>query len=529
MERRIITDTYFSPIVKDYLAGNPSIAPFYRYPFRLEAFAEAARNRRFSPEARTLLTDVLNKQYAPLGKTHAAVKENIAALQQPDTFTVTTGHQICLMTGPLYFIFKIASAVKLARQLQEAYPQYRFVPVYWAAAEDHDFEEIRSVFLDGKNYTWEPPQPVSGATGRISTQGLADFFAGLENAEGEKLSYNSLYQTFKKAWTEQPNLSAAVRKAVHDVFGHLGVVSLDADDARLKHTCTGWLGRELKESFSYHAVKETSQALHDAGYKSQIEPREINLFYLNDGLRERFLREDDVWSVNNTGIRFTEAGLDTELQQHPERFSPNVVLRPLYQESILPNLAYIGGPAEIAYWLQLKGVFDAADTDFPVLVPRDGFLFAPEKELERFFALGFTPDDMLRKAETNLRTYVERTQGEKLSVQHEKQVLYELFTGLKQRYAQADNHAVQSFSAVETKLKKELSKLEKKAKKFAGRKEETTATFLHSVHEQWFPGGTLAERKNSILEFWGLPGAAPADALVNMADPLTPGLKVIPF
>ena len=529
MERHIITDTYFSPIVKDYLAGNPTLSPFYQYPFRLEAFAEAIRNRRFSPEARTLLTDVLTKQYASLGKTHAAVKENITALQQPDTFTVTTGHQICLMTGPLYFIFKIASAVKLARQLQEAYPQHRFVPVYWAATEDHDFEEIRSVFLDGKNYTWEPPRPVSGATGRISTEGLADFFAGLENAEGEKLSYNSLYRTFKKAWTEQADLSSAVRKAVHDVFGHLGVVSIDADEARLKQNCTGWLRRELTEGFSHEAVKQTTQALHGAGYKPQIEPREINLFYLVEGLRERIIREGGTWTVNHTDTRFNEAELDAELEQHPERFSPNVVLRPLYQESILPNLAYIGGPAEIAYWLQLKGVFDAAGVDFPVLVPRDGFLFAAEKDLERFFSLGFTPDDLLRKAEANLRAYVERTHGEKLSVQHEKQVLYELFTGLKQRYAQADNHAVQSFSAVETKLKKELSKLEKKAKKFAGRKEETTAAFLQAAREKWFPGGTLAERKSSILEFWGLLGNTPADALVDRADPLKPGLKLIPF
>ncbi len=83
--------------------------------------------------------EVLNGQYQGLGKIQPAVKENIAALSQANTFTITTGHQICLMTGPLYFIFKIASAVKLARQLQAAYPEYRFVPVYWAATEDHDF------------------------------------------------------------------------------------------------------------------------------------------------------------------------------------------------------------------------------------------------------------------------------------------------------------------------------------------------------------------------------------------------------
>ena len=472
---------------------------------------------------------MLTGQHEALGKTHAAVKENIAALGDPRTFTVTTGHQICLMTGPLYFIFKIASVVKLTRQLRAAYPDYRFVPVYWAATEDHDFEEIRSVFLHHKTYTWEPPAPVSGATGRISTDGLAAFFEGLETAEGEKLSYNRIFRLFKKAWTEQPDLSAAIRKAVHDLFGHLGVVGIDADDRRFKSACSGWIARELKEQFSFEAVKADTRALHEAGYKTQVEPREINLFYLRDGLRERLVKTGDTWAVNQTDLRFSETGLDEELSRYPERFSPNVVLRPLYQESILPNIAYIGGPAEIAYWLQLKGVFEATGTDFPVLVPRDGFLFASEKDVNRFERLGFTAEDMLRDADTNLRDYIRRTRGEELSVEAEKETLHRLFSGLKHKFAQADNGAEKAFSSIEKKLEKELDKLEKKALKFAARKEVETAAFLADVHQSWFPGGTLSERKNSIIEYWGILGNEPAEALTAHADPLRPGLKIITY
>lgn len=529
MEKLVLFDTYFPTLVKDYLRGNPKTAPFYAQPPVWEGLHETVNRRKLSTEQRQVLTQVLEEQYRPFGKLPPAVKENLSALGQQNTFTVTTGHQICLLTGPLYVVFKIASAVKLARQLAERYPQYNFVPVYWAATEDHDFEEIRSVYLDGTSYTWNPPHPVSGATGRISTEGLSDFFAELETAEGEKLAYGKLYQIFKKAWTQEPTLSAAIRRAVNELFGHLGVLALDADDARLKKGCTGWIARELKEGFSHEAVKQTSEALHAAGYKTQIEPREINLFYLVDGLRERFLKEGDAWLVNNSDIRFSESELDAELAQHPERFSPNVVLRPLYQESILPNIAYIGGPAEIAYWLQLKGVFTEAGIDFPVPVPRDGFLFADRKDLDRFFSLGFSPDDLLRSAEKNLQRYVERTQGEKLSVSEEKRILYELFMALKERYAQADNQVIHSFSATETRLKKELSRLEKKAKKFAGRKETETAAFLASVHAKWFPGGSLAERKNSILEFWGILGNDPAEALVQQADPMEPGLKIIAY
>lgn len=530
MEKQVIFDTYFSPLVKDYLKGDKKLGSLYAFPPSLEGINKAIQQRNFSQTSRDVLVDILTEQHKQLGKIHVAVKENITALADPKTFTITTGHQICLMTGPLYFIFKIASVVKLTQQLQTAYPEYKFVPVYWAASEDHDFEEIQSVFLNGKKYTWEPPQTVAGATGRISTNGMADFFAGLESAEGEKLSYNKIYQVFKKAWTEQPNLSAAVRKAVHDLFGHLGVVSIDADDLRLKQSCDSWIAKELKEQFSYTAVQENTNKLHEAGYKSQIEPREINLFYLIDNLRERIIKLDDgTWAINNSDIRFTENELDDQLKNHPERFSPNVVLRPLYQEAILPNLAYIGGPAEIAYWLQLKKIFDITGIDFPVLIPRDGFLFASEKDIERFEKLGFTTDDMLRSAEENLRNFIERTQSKKLSVEQEIQALQDIFANLKKRYVNADNNAIHSFSAIETKLQKELEKLEKKAKKFAGKKDVETSAFLHSIHEKWFPGGTLAERKSSIIEFWGLLGAQPAEALVEKANPFEAGLKIISF
>lgn len=531
MEKNVIFDSYFSPLVKDYLRGNDKLTPFYTYTPNITGLQKAMENRRFTEAQRHLLVNVLTEQAQPLGKIHQAVKENITALSLADTYTVTTGHQICLLTGPLYFIFKIASAIKLAQQLQAQFPDKKFVPVYWAATEDHDFEEIQSVFINGKKYTWTPPEPVGGATGKISTHGLDTFFSELESAEGEKLSYNKVYQVFKKAWTGQPNLSAAVRRAVYDLFGHLGIVCIDADDARLKASCTDWLRKELTEQFSFHAVKETTARLQDAGYKPQIEPREVNLFLLGDGTRERIVKHEGSpsFTLSPSIEIIDEEALLSELQQHPEKFSPNVVLRPLYQEAILPNLAYIGGPAEIAYWLQLKGVFTATDIDFPVLIPRDGFLFAAEKDVNRMLELGFSLDDMLRDAYVNLRHFIDRTQGESLSVEEERKLLVQLFSALKQRYLKTDNHVVASFSAVEKKLEKELIKLEKKAKKFAGKKDEETASFLKSAHANWFPGGTLAERKESIIEFWGILGTDPAEALVEKANPLEPGLKVIEY
>jgi bacillithiol biosynthesis cysteine-adding enzyme BshC len=527
MKKHILTGSYFSPLIKDYLADKDMLRPFYSFPFRMEGFEKALRDRQFSTEKRTTLISILRKQSQALGKLPQEVSDNIESLSKENTFTVTTGHQIGLLAGPLYFVYKIASAIKLARELNARFPDNHFVPVYWAATEDHDFDEIRSVFLNGKTYTWNTV--ASGATGAISTQGIEAFFAELESAEGEKLSFNRIYQIFKKAWTSQPDLSSAVRRAVYDLFGKQGIVCIDAREKDLKQSFSVVIRKELFHQFSYPLIQETGKALRNLGYKTQVEPRNINLFYLRKNLRERIVLEQNTWQVLHTDIRFTADELEKEITGYPERFSPNVVLRPLYQEYILPNIAYVGGAAEISYWLQLRQVFVAAHVDFPVPVLRDGFAFLPEKEAERFLALGLPIENLLKTPAENLKTYVQSIQGNNLSVQSEIKAIHTLIEELKRRYAGILSQPPDFFGASEHKLTKELKKLEKKALRSAARNEKETAAFLQSVYNKLFPGGVLSERKESIIEYWGLLGESPMEKLVELCEPLNPGLKLINY
>ncbi|MCG9911947.1 MAG: bacillithiol biosynthesis cysteine-adding enzyme BshC [Flavobacteriales bacterium] len=525
MKKHILTGSYFSPLIKDYLADKDMLHPFYSFPFRMEGFENAHSNRQFSIEKRATLVSTLRKQSEELGKLPQEVLANIESLSKENTFTVTTGHQIGLLAGPLYFVYKIASAIKLAQELNARFPDKHFVPVYWAATEDHDFEEIRSVFLNGKTYAWNTG--ASGATGAISTQGIEAFFAEMESTEGEKLSFNRIYQIFKKAWTSQPDLSSAVRRAVYDLFGKQGIVCVDAQEKDLKQSFSDVIRKELFHQFSNPLVQETGETLRNLGYKTQVEPREINLFYLQKNIRERIVFEQNTWQVLHTDIRFTADELEKEITDYPERFSPNVVLRPLYQECILPNIAYVGGAAEIMYWMQLKQVFIAAHVDFPVLVPRDGFAFLPEKEVERFLALGLPIENLLKTPAENLKTYVQSMQGNNLSVQSEIKAIQTLIEELKQRYAGVLSQPLDFFSATEHKLTKELEKLEKKALRSAARNENETAGFLQSVHKKLYPGGILSERKESIIAYWGLLGDSPIEKLVELCEPLNPGLKLI--
>jgi len=527
MEKHIISGNYFPTLLRNYLAGDASLQNLYDYPPTLAGLGDAAQNRQFPSKSREALVQVLENQSKALGKIPTQAKANISSLASSDTFTVTTGHQICLLTGPLYFVYKIASVIKLCRQLSAAYPQYNFVPVYWAASEDHDFEEIRSVFLNGKTHTWQTQ--ASGSTGEISTQDIQEFFTGLEAEYGEKLSFSSIYQTLKNAWISQPNLSAAIRRAVYDLFGAQGIVCIDANEAAFKKDFSGLLHKELFDQFSYPLLNQTAELLRNLGYKTQIEPRPINLFYLRPGLRERIVFENGSWSVLNSDIRFNKTELESELSEHPERFSPNVALRPLYQEFILPNIAYLGGPAELSYWLQFKEMFSAAGVAFPVLIPRDGFAFLPQQDFKRFLSLGFSPEQLLATAEQNLKAYVQSNIGAALHTEAEIQAINQVFADLKNRYAAQLGQALPAFAASEKKISNELHKLHKKALRMAARKETETASFLQSVHSRLFPGGTLSERKESIIEYAGLLGSSPAETLIELADPLQPGLKLITY
>ena len=530
MKQPLIFEHYFPPAVKDYLSGKGDLRSFYTFGPDLDGLKKAAEDRAEKCQKNNILTQVLREQYNVIGPPGKAVSEALDALESGEALTVTTGHQICLLTGPLYVIFKIASAVKLARILQAEYPQKKIVPIYWAATEDHDFEEIRSLFLNGKKYTWNPPGPFSGAVGRISTSGMDNFFRELEEpGENHPLTINRIYRVFKKAWTEQPTLSHAMRKAVHDLFGEYGLVCLDPDDARLKKEATPLFEKELFEQPSYTAIKKSTESLIALGYKTPIEPREINLFYLKDGLRERIVRNQNGWEVLNTDILFSADELKAELENNPERFSPNVALRPIFQEMLLPNVAYIGGAAELSYWLQLKNAFDAFETPFPVLIPRDGFIPIPANVYSEFRQYGFSDEDLMEKPDKLLKRYVSEKMDATLSIENEIETIEKLFMQVKERFAFTGPQAEKMFGASEKNIQREVTKMKAKALKLATKKEDSLHSFLQKINRLGQPEGAPAERKYNFLEFMGIWGDAPIKNLIESCEPLGPGLKIVSY
>jgi bacillithiol biosynthesis cysteine-adding enzyme BshC len=476
----------FPSLLLDYLDQKPELNDFYSV-FPSLTQAKEAINQRvdFDPVKRRTLVEVLTKQYAGL-----ANPPDFSLLHGEHTFTVTTGHQLNIFTGPLYVIYKIVTTINLARALKEAYPDYDFVPVYWMASEDHDFEEIASFNLSGQKYTW--PGQHSGAVGRLDPKELETI---LNQLSGE-------IPIFRKAYLEHETLADAVRYYMHELFGAEGLVTLDADDAELKRHFLPVIEDELVNQTSSGLVATTTERLEKLGYHTPVSAREINLFYLKGDLRERIVREGGIFKVVNTHLQFTEDEIRQEATAHPEHFSPNVVLRPLYEEIILPNLAYIGGPSEVPYWMQLKGVFDQYKVPYPMLIPRNFALYVNAASRHRMEKLGLTYDAFFKEKHQVKRDLVERLADHPLSLDLEKYAFAEVLSRVVNKALDVDPTMEKAVLAERARLFNSLESLEKRLRKAEARKHDIQLGQLQTLMDTFFPKGTPQERHDNFLGFY---------------------------
>ncbi len=475
----------FSSLFLDYITQKDSLKPFYnRFP-ELSAFEKQINDKRFDEANRQVLVDTLEKQYQFIDN-----KPNFSLLRQPDTFTVTTGHQLTIFTGPVYIIYKLITTINLTRRLKEAYPQYNFVPLYWMATEDHDFAEINHVSFLGRNYAWQTEQ--RGAVGRMNPQELKTLFDQIP----EKLAL------FEEAYLKHDTLADAARYYMNELFGAEGLVCLDADDAALKRVFAPIMRDELIHQKSGELVHQQTEQVEGLGYKTVITPRDINLFYLDNQLRERIERKDGTYRVLHSSLTFSESEILALLDEHPERFSPNVVLRPLYQETILPNLAYIGGPSEVPYWLQLKSVFDHFQTPFPLLMPRNFAMYVPSVTAKRMGKLGLTPEELFQDTMRLKREYVEHHARHTLKFDNENKIVHKALDAILHKAQMVDPTLEKAVLAETKRFANAVARLEKKMRRAEERNQETGVRQLLAVKDELFPNGGLQERTENYLTFY---------------------------
>lgn len=491
------------PVSLEYLKSRQELKYFYSFPPTFEGAQKAIGERKKFPVDRKILVRMLKEQYQAIyprffdASSYEKVARNIKTLKEENTFTVTTGHQLNIFGGPLYYIYKILSTVRLAQSLKKKHPECHFVPLYWMGSEDHDFEEINHFYVFGKKFTWD--HRAGGSVGELDPSSLSNVLKSFRENLREKETFDaSLGKIWEKAFT-LPTLAQATIYWVTELFKDLGVVILNPDRKEFKEIFTPVFRDDLFTNIHYNWVEETKQLLNR--YDLPVNPRKVNLFYREKGSRERIEQDNEKFKVVNRELTFTKEEMEKELEENPARFSPNVVLRPLYQEMILPNIAYVGGTNEIAYWLELRGIFKHHKVFYPQLVVRNSVVWIGKGLSKKVKRLELDDEELFLKEPDAVRAFLDRKE--------EASPFEDKMKQLEQDYQEL-MEACKGFSnemkwPVVNKCREhlnELNKLKKDTRKLLKQRNDKDIKQLEKVFKGLFPQGVPQERYENFIPYY---------------------------
>lgn len=511
----------FSTLVTDYLAGEAGLRELHVHPPGREGLRNAAEARTFAAEDRLVLTTALAAQYEGTAM-QPAVRDSLAALRRPDALTVTTGHQLCLFGGPLYVAFKILNVVRLARELTSDLGR-PVLPVFWMATEDHDRAEIDHTWINGTRVHW-----AGHAAGPVGQMPLHDIDAALAEATallGDGAHAPALRDLLYAAYRPDRTLAQATRHFVNALFGRFGVLVVDGDDPALKQRFVPHMLEELLNQVAQRSVAHANTQLEQR-HAVQAHARGINLFHLCPGHRRRIVQEGEGYRVLDGGPSWSADQLLHELEAHPEDFSPNVLLRPVYQETILPNIAYVGGGGELAYWLQLRWLFHALRVPMPAVLLRTSAGFLSAKHLRQWEELGLTSTDLFAPLDLTKAHVAATRVAYSIDIAPERERLQAFYADLAARAAAADPGLKASAEAHATRALHGLERFGKALLRSAKRREADALARMDRVHDAFFPGGGLQERRENILPLLAAHGEGFLDGLLQDLDPLSGSFTV---
>lgn len=508
-----------------YASGDPRLTPFFTYAPTLDSFAQILSEKAKVEFPRADLVAALKRQYQDLPVLEK-VAQNIAALGQNNTYTIVTAHQPSLFLGPLYFVYKALTTINLAEAVEaRSNGEHRIVPVFVLGSEDHDIEELNKVNLFGKKIVWNPGE--SGPVGSMSTESLGGPLEELRAILGESDAARGLFERVEKSYLGKTDFAGATQALLHEFFGEYGLVVLNMKEASLKRHFIPVMQAELTDQVAFTRVNETIGQLSELGFKAQAAPREINLFYMKPGLRERIVLENEVYRVLNTDLVFSREDMLAEVTAHPEYFSPNVVLRPLFQEMILPNLAYVGGGGELAYWLERKSLFQQFGVMFPMLVRRHSVLWLDRDAGKKLAKFGFGPAEFFVETETLIRSFIEKNASGEVSLENEISAFKQVFEQVAEKAKAVDPTLEKAVLAESIKAAAGLEQWQGRLIRAEKQKHETTLQKLRALKEKLYPAAGLQERYDNFLPYVLKYGTGFIGALKEHFEPFDAGFLIL--
>ncbi len=505
------------------LAENQeALSSFIGLPFNEENFIQQIQLKKihFTPAKRECMVNAFHQQYEAIEPVET-ITNNISLLALENTFTITTGHQLTLFGGPSYFMYKILHVISLCQKLNVKYASHHFVPVFWMATEDHDKEEISETTIYNKKLRWETNE--TGATGNFSLNNefelcKEEFIRLFSSAEFDEIQQK--IQSFSGN-----SLAEGMFHFIHAIFQKYGLLILDPNKQILKKEMIPIFEKEINESVTFKSVSKTNQWLLDQEITPQAQIQPINLFYLQEGKRSKISPSENGFTTNE--ISFTKSQILEEINNHPEFFSPNVFLRPIYQELILPNLAYVGGPGELNYWMQLKGIFDAFSIPYPILVNRVSLFIIEKPLLDKFKKFDFSFLDYANFTKEDLRKTFLLSNKETIDwngtqdlidqAQESAKVLFEKFAPGNTKMVDAE------WKSIEKSVNQLIQKLEKQT----NLKYSVSLNQIEQIKDKLFPNGSTQERVVHFFQYCSNGSLKNLDEILEDINPFESNILLI--
>jgi bacillithiol synthase len=523
-----------SRLFRDYVAGAPSVRPFYDGArWDREALTGAARSSSSFPHPRAALAEALARQQEARGAERAAASAR--RLAQAETAALVTGQQAVLFGGPLYVLYKAVAAVKLARLVSE--PSGRpVVPVFWVASDDHDFAEVRSVsVLDEAgqivNIRYAPEhEPVGEPAARIVLDAtITALVEELARALPAGLNRDGLIARVAECYRPGATLSGAFARFLSSLLPDL--VVLDPSDPALKTLMLPVMSRELRESSpTSRLADERGRELLAAGYHQQVPVRAgfLNLFLYADGQRRALAFDDSQIEVRGTGRRLRiEDGL-RHLESQPADWSPGVLLRPLAQDLILPTAAYVGGPAEVAYHAQIAPSYAHFGIPRPPLVPRPSLTLVEPAQARALEAEGLTLPELQEDPQTILGRWVKESHPEiEAAFARVREALDREMAGVEATLGSLDPTLRGAADSARGRVRHQIEGLQEKAMRALKKRDQVRADRLRRTRDALLPGGSFQERGLGLVSVLARHGDAIVGLIGERMDPWARGHQVV--
>lgn len=507
---------FYPSLINDYISGELKRKSIINWDYSESQILENAKNRNFSSSERSILVKALRSQYESVGLSDEE-ESSLKLLELDTTLTITTGHQLNLLGGSQFFYTKILDVIRLAEKLTSN-STFNFVPVFWMATEDHDYEEISSVNLFGKKISCEGAN--EGPVGRIPSEYFNEFLEEVETVLGDNDKFAEIKKLISDSFTNSSTLAEITRNFVKALFGSKGLLIIDGDDVLLKKMVSDSFINEANNNTSFHSVN--SQIEKMSGYKIQVSPREVNLFYIEDKVRDRIINSEDGFTTVNGLRSWTKSEFEFFIKDSPEYISPNVLLRPLYQEKVLPNVAYMGGAGEISYWLELAPMFKAFNVQFPLPIVRTSYFVMPEKQQNWLSNQGIEFADLFGNTDQLINNLIKKIGSEEISLETEKAELSLFYKSLLSKGKTISPDLEKVILGEEKRALSSLLNVEKRFSNAEKKKHEQTITKLKNIISKAFPGGSPMERVDSFI-----PSIVNEDFTFPTADDLFKGEIIV--